>query len=179
MLCNQGLSKTETCRCLLGPLWETSFSLQPRRNYKAFSGLRNTKPKQNSAHKERQPKVEQPRIPCRAAISASICSPEHTEPPEPHSPLCSQLRVWHYRALVHVTAVTGLTTDISWEAKDRTEGSSCLGWPFMPATQTKFLCASSKSLYQVPRTIFPWHPAKRQNDGFWGCGAIASMRFLD
>lgn len=147
MLCNQGLSKTETCRRLLGPFWETSFSSQPLRDYKAFSELRNTKPKQNSAHKERQPRAEEPRIPCRAAISASIRSPEHTEPPEQHSPLWSQLRAWHCRALLHVTAATGLTTDISWEAKDKTEGSNCLGWPFMPATQTKFLCASSKSLY--------------------------------
>lgn len=33
------------------------FSSQPLANYKASSGLRNTKPKQNSAHKERQPRM--------------------------------------------------------------------------------------------------------------------------
>lgn len=54
LLCNQDLSKTGTCRCLLRPFREASFSLQPLGNYKAFSGPRNTKPKQNSAHRDNQ-----------------------------------------------------------------------------------------------------------------------------
>lgn len=49
-----------------GTSWGGNFSLQPLlRNYKAFSGLTNTKPKQNPAHKEGQPRAAQPRRPCR------------------------------------------------------------------------------------------------------------------
>lgn len=173
-----GPLKTRDLQMPPGTFLEASFSSQPLRNYKAFSGETEKHKMKAKLSTHRETGQKSPGHPAALPSQPALAHP-NTQNLLRHVPHHGAGRE---RGSAEPCCVSQLPLPQPLTPHGRQRAELRVGLLGM-ALYASYTKQAPMRFFQIPppspKYHFSMHPAKRQNDGFRGRGAIAAMGFLD